>query len=208
MNDIGSYVYEGFEPLPYEMMGWGGMDPIFEELILKVRPKVIVELGSWKGESTLTMGKALWNHGLRDSKVYAIDTWLGSIEFWTTYNTTSERDLKLKNGYPTAYYQFISNVTYANLQETIIPVPNTTRIGMQILQAKNIIPELVYIDASHETDDVLGDIRTAYLWVNKGIVFGHDYNWETVRKAVDLFATEQNLEVKSVREFWIIEKLT
>jgi hypothetical protein len=42
--------YEGFDPClhPDDMQGWGSSDPIFEEVIRAVKPKIVVEVGSWK----------------------------------------------------------------------------------------------------------------------------------------------------------------
>ena len=49
---------QGFNPLPTDLHGWNGKSDIFAKLIEEVRPKRIVEIGSWKGQSTITMAKA------------------------------------------------------------------------------------------------------------------------------------------------------
>ncbi len=206
-NDIGIDIFINLELLPPDLDGWGGNDAIFDEIIKSSMPKVIVELGTWKGQSAINMGNCLKKYELKDSKIYAIDTWLGAVEFWTSHSSTPERNLLLKNGYPQIYYQFLSNVVHNNLQDTIIPVPNTTLTGMKILAAKNIKPDVIYIDASHEYDDVYSDLSFANKMVEKGIIFGHDYDWcAGVKGAVDTFVKENNLRLESKAAFWIIKK--
>ena len=50
--------YEGFDfhSLPFDAHGWGGQSPAFRELISQVKPRLIVEVGTWKGASALKMG--------------------------------------------------------------------------------------------------------------------------------------------------------
>lgn len=209
MNDIGLNVYNNLKMMPPDLDGWGGNDQIFKDIIKLAEPKVIVELGTWKGQSAINMGKILVELGLNESKIYAIDTWLGAIEFWTSHKDTPERNLLLHNGYPQIYYQFLSNVVHNKLTNVIIPIPNTTITGMKILASKNIKPDLIYIDASHEYDDVYADLKFANTMVEKGIIFGHDYDWcAGVKGAVDTFVKEKNLNLESKGAFWIIKKIS
>lgn len=208
MNEINQKIYENLELWPEDTDGWGGNDSIFEEMISMSLPSVVVEIGSWKGQSTINMGKILKKLGLKHAKIYAIDTWLGATEFWTTHKDTPERNLHLKNGYPQIYYQFLSNVVHNNLQDTIIPITNTSITGLKILKHHAIKPELVYIDASHEEEDVYADLKYSFDMVEKGIVFGHDYDWcAGVKSAVDRFANENRLRLESKAAFWFIKKL-
>ena len=58
MNAVhGEDVYSGFryEDYPEEIVGWGGDSAAFAELIREVRPNFIIEVGSWKGASAVTM---------------------------------------------------------------------------------------------------------------------------------------------------------
>jgi hypothetical protein len=208
MNFINKNIYENLDLWPQDLDGWGGNDAIFEEMINLSKPTTIVEIGSWKGQSTINMGKCLCKTGLTNSKIYAIDTWLGASEFWTTHKDTPERNLYFKNGYPQIYYQFLSNVVHNNLQDIIIPITNTSLTGLKILKFHGIKPDLVYIDASHEEEDVYADLKLSFPMVEKGIVFGHDYDWcAGVKGAVDRFAHENNLTLESKAAFWFIKKI-
>lgn len=201
-------IYSNLDILPEDISGWNGNSKVFRSLIEEISPSVIVEVGSWKGQSAITMGEALRDLKL-SAKIYCIDTWLGAIEFLTTLKDTPERNLQLKNGYPQVYYQFLSNVVHRNLQDFIIPIPNTSTTGVKYLNYFNIHPQLIYIDASHEEEDVLFDVENYYALLEYGgIIFGDDYHtWEGVRKAVNTFATSKDISFEVLENnFWVIRK--
>ncbi len=67
----------------------------------------------------------------------------------------------------------------------------------------NVIPDLIYIDASHETEAVYQDLTLWFPHVEgRGILCGDDWNWPSVRKAVEQFATEHHLTIESSDNFW------
>jgi len=207
MNTIGENIYEGLELLPEDSQGWNGNDPIFKELIKEKQPSVVIEVGTWKGQSAVNMGKAIKEQGL-NTTLYCVDTWLGAIEFWDNLADSSERDLMLKNGYPQVYYQFLSNIVHNNLQDVIIPFPNTSLTCAKYFISKNIKADLIYIDASHEYEDVLKDIKVYWEILNDGgIMFGDDYSaWSGVKEAVNKFKQENNLTLGGDLNFWVLKK--
>lgn len=208
MNIIDKSIYENLELLPEDLSGWNGDSDTFNVLIERIKPSVIIEVGTWKGLSAINMGKFVQKLDL-STKIYCVDTWLGAIEFWDHYAHTEERNLMLKNGYPNVYYQFLSNVVHNKLEDVIIPFPNTSENGFRFFQRKNITANLIYIDASHEEEDVYKDINNYYnLLDNNGVIFGDDYSdWVGVRNAVNRFAYENNLKVFVVENnYWIIYK--
>jgi predicted O-methyltransferase YrrM len=166
-----------------DLQGWHGNFPVFEELIAELKPKTIIEVGSWKGQSTTSMAQACKKLGLR-SKIYCVDTWLGADEFWPG---TPDHNLYLKYGYPSVYYRFLSNVYHCGVQDIIVPVPMPSKMGARYLKKNNVIADLIYIDGSHEYEDVISDIDSYLPLVRKGgIFFGDDYyGWPGVAKAVD-----------------------
>ena len=50
---------------------------IFDALSGLVEPKIILEIGSWEGASTIA-----WANSCKDSTIICVDTWLGSIEHY------------------------------------------------------------------------------------------------------------------------------
>lgn len=205
MNLLNNKIYENLDILPLDMQGWNGDKPIFRELINEVKPTTIVEIGTWKGQSAINMGKICKELGL-NTKIYCIDTWLGSLEFWYGLNDTKERDLMLKNGYPNIYYQFLSNVVHNSLQDVIIPVPLPSSIGIKLLAKLGIKADLIYIDGSHDYEDVLSDIMLSEKILNiHGKMFGDDYyNWVDVRRAVNTYVNHRNGTLRIVdNNYWV-----
>jgi predicted O-methyltransferase YrrM len=186
MNTIGVNVYEGITPATNDtVFGWNSDNPIFEKLIEQTKPSCIIEVGTWLGASAIHMAKITKKLNL-NTKIYCIDTWLGAEEFWTRFKDTPERDLRCKNGYPQVYFDFLSNVVKHEVQDIIIPIPNTSFVGSKILSHLGVRADLIYIDGSHEYEDVKLDIVSYQgLLTPGGIMFGDDIRWEGVRKAVD-----------------------
>ena len=210
MNNIGTDVYDSFVPThPLDLQGWVGNQTIFEKLIDQQKPSVIIEVGTWKGKSAIMMANVVKRLNL-NCKIYCVDTWLGAIEFWDWLSHTPERNLHLKHGYPQVYYQFLSNVVHTNNQDVIIPVPLPSNLGCKLLKRKNIQSQLIYIDASHETDDVYDDMKHYYELLSPGgIMFGDDYSWESVRNGVSKFVSDHNYQSQLSNDGhlnWILKK--
>ena len=193
---------------PLDINGWNGNSNIFKYLIELKKPKIIVEVGTWKGQSALNMANAVKKLNL-ESKIYCIDTWLGAEEFWTWLKNTPERNLLFKNGYPQIYYQFLSNVFHTKNQDIIIPIPTTSHIGSKILKHYNIKPDLIYIDGSHDYDDVLVDLNDYHKLLNdNGVIFGDDYfAFDGVKNAVNCYCNTNNIRYELLENnFWMIKK--
>ena len=64
-------------------------------------------------------------------------------------------------------------------------------------------PDLIYIDAEHTTEAVYKDLCAWYPLVeSRGILCGDDWEWPTVRKAVEIFAKERNKKIYAKVNFW------
>jgi len=188
-----------------DLQGWNSNHFIFEKLIIEYKPNIIAEVGSWKGASAIHMANICKKNNL-NSKIYCIDTWLGGFD----HILNNFDDLKIKNGYPQLYYQFLSNVFITNNQDLIIPVPNTSYIGYIYLKYNNIKPNLIYIDGSHEYEDVVNDIKNYYdLLADGGVIFGDDFHdciWPDVKRGVVDFCRNKNINFKIEDGKWIINK--
>lgn len=193
-------IYENIELLPEDLRGWNGEADIFGKLIQQTNPVNIIEVGTWKGQSAITMAKDV----PRGTKIFCVDTWLGALEFM---GETGERDLMLKNGYPQVYYQFLSNVVHNNCRDIIIPVPQTSSIAARWFKKQGIKAELIYIDGSHDEQDVYDDLCNYYDICTK-VMFGDDWRYfADVERAVTRFCNERNITFDVVDDnFWIIKK--
>lgn len=129
-----------------------------------------VEVGSWKGKSTAYMCVEIAN-SQKDIKFFCVDTWEGSKE-----HSAAETQ--------TLYQTFMENMK--ELKYFFVPYKMTSLQAASLFDDGTV--DFVFIDASHEYEDVQDDIRE---WMPKlrvgGLLAGHDYddNWPGVKKAVD-----------------------
>ena len=56
MNRIDASIYDNFTPLPPDITGWNGNNPLFGQFIDLTKPSRIIEVGTWKGQSAINMG--------------------------------------------------------------------------------------------------------------------------------------------------------
>ncbi len=200
--------YSDFNHQEYssDLQGWGSTDPLFAQLIDQTRPKIIIEVGTWKGASAIHMAKLLQEKQI-DCTIICIDTWLGALEHLSGEYANS---LAKKHGWPTLYYQFLANVMYSDVHPYIVPLPLPSNIAARWLQKNDLKADLIYIDASHEEQDVYADLNNYWnLVAPQGILFGDDYadlNHIGVATAVHRFANERQLAFKTVRNKWWLQK--
>lgn len=201
--------YADFEPtIPKaDLQGWNGRHPALKRSVEEVEPSIIIDVGAWKGLSTSFLAKSAKELDL-DTKVIAVDTWLGSPEHWShTREDNIFAHLKTKNGYPQLYYTFLSNMVYAGVSDMVVPLPQTSDNAYVILKKKKIKADLIHIDAAHEYEPVLKDARNFWELLNPGgILIGDDYTWAGVAKAAHEFADSLGLEVEIDKPKWIIRK--
>ena len=197
-------IYRGLAVRPWQMATWHSDHPIFAELVRIVAPRLVIEVGTWLGGSALVMAEALKVQGT--GTLLCIDTWLGSVEFYL--DPTPARDLNLRHGHPDVYEQFISNVVIRGHDTRIQPWPMPSRMAAQLLQARDVTADLIYLDGSHEPRDVTDDLCAYWPRVRPGgVLFGDDYHpaWPSVTTAVNTFARTMNLRLTIREPFWMLE---
>ena len=168
MNDVMQLLhetspFEGFNTasFPVDLQGWGSDDAIFAQAIATKRPKIIVEVGTWKGRSAINMAKIVKSLGL-DCTIICVDTWLGSPEHFLGGDPAWRTSLLFKHGYPQLYFTFLSNVIHSNVTDIIVPLPTTSENAAIILKAKGIRPDMVYVDGAHEEAPAYRDFKTYF----------------------------------------------
>lgn len=184
--------YDSAPILPFRDEGWYGHQAFFETYIRRHNVKTIIEVGVWLGKSACHMAKCLPDDGV----IYAVDHWLGCAEqqpgqsYWSPV-------------LPKAYEYFLSNVIQQGVASKIIPVRmESTKAAMELpIQA-----DLIYIDASHDTDSVYADLRAWFPHVKPGgILCGDDWHHPPLRAAVYRFAQEEGLEIE-LNSVYILRK--
>lgn len=190
--------YNTVNILPFDSQGWFTNGPQLEVLIKKHRVKIAVEVGCWIGASTRFIAQFLPKGG----KVYAVDHWLGSSE----HQPGQPAHLPVL---PVIYEQFLSNVIHTGLTDKIIPIRMSSLEAANYLCSLNppVCPDLIYIDASHDTESVYADLNAWYPFLSKhGILCGDDWFWPPIRAAVEKFAGKHNLLIEASGSFWCLSQ--
>lgn len=187
----GNDPFQAFPSKLYEhdVQGWQSQHPYLTQAIDDVKPKIIVEIGVWKGGSTIHMAKHLKNLGL-DAVVIAVDTWLGAWDHWNNDEFFSE--LSFVQGYPNMSQKFYGNVIREGVPDYIIPLPLDSLNAVHVLRHFGIKPDVVHIDGGHDYRAVMSDITEWWPQLSDGgILIGDDYRtdgaWPGVRQAFDEF---------------------
>jgi Methyltransferase domain len=202
-RDYSDLDLDGFE---LDLQGWGAEHPVFERVLLEARPRIVVEVGTWKGASALRMHAIAREHGL-ETLFVCIDTWLGSAEQWM--KPEPRPHLRLEGGFPTLYRQFVANVIACDAVEDVYPLPISSTAGARVLDGLGVSADVVYIDAAHEEEELALDLELFWRVLRPGgIAFGDDYmrRWPGVVRAVDDFAREQGLELDVEDGKWLLRK--
>jgi glycosyltransferase involved in cell wall biosynthesis len=160
------------------------------------------EIGSWKGMSSAYMAVEIANSG-KDIDFYCVDTWEGSVEH-------EQYGIDTSNLYDT----FLDNMT--PVQKYYKAIRAKSLQAVKQFEDKSL--DFIFIDASHEYEDVRDDIIA---WLPKlkdgGVIAGHDYindDFPGVKKAVHEILSSINVidtcwvydtsEVKSNSKVFII----
>ena len=155
---------------------------------IKKDAKLIVELGTWIGSSTK------WFCNNTDASVICVDHWQGSAEHYKKFTQKQLDEL---------YDAFaLSNWDHRN---QITPVRMDSVSGMVKISEYGINNDVdvVYIDASHNYEDVIVDLEMAYALFPNAIIIGDDFRWKnptqdrraTVYEAVNHVADKRGLMI-------------
>jgi Methyltransferase domain len=138
----------------------------------------IVEVGTFKGRSAAYMAVNIANCG-KKIRFDCVDTWLGSVEH---HEGGPWRDQDVVEG--KLFERFMENMRPIQGLGLLNPM-RMTSLEAAAIYADNSL-DAVFIDASHEYEDVKADIMA---WFPKikigGILAGHDITCPTVKQAVE-----------------------
>jgi hypothetical protein len=204
------YPFEGYPFAPNRV----SKDPLwepyygetFETMVAMTNPEVIIEVGSWEGKSTMKFRKLA-----PTASIICIDTWLGGPEMWDPQARASHmyEKLQLRHTRPDVFHTFMCNLLWEEaidpneMQHMVCPIHQTSVGAFRILESEDVKANLIYIDGSHEYEEVLWDLKNYWKLLNPGgILFGDDWFDENVREAVDDFSTYVNMDPTVWKE-WV-----
>jgi GR25 family glycosyltransferase involved in LPS biosynthesis len=166
---------------------WFGYGNLYSSMVKRFQTNSkFVEVGSWKGKSSAFMAVEIANSN-KHIDFYCVDTWKGSIEH--------QNNPDIKNLYETFLHNMEPLKGYFN------PIRKSSIEAAKDFKDNSL--DFVFIDASHEYEDVKNDIKA---WLpkvkNGGILAGHDYyDFQGVSKAVQELLTN----FKIIDYCWVYE---
>ncbi len=136
----------------------------------KDKEGVIVEIGSWKGRSTICLGKG--SKAGNKIKIYAIDPHRG---------TSTQEYYQVK----TSCEEFRKNIRDAGVDDIIFPI---IKISKEAAKIFNEPIEFLFIDGEHDYENVKLDFESWYPKViYGGIIAFHDHIFAGPRRVIEKY---------------------
>jgi predicted O-methyltransferase YrrM len=154
-----------------EIDGWFNYHQTYNVLVESISPNgIFVECGAWLGKSSSYLSDII-SKKRPDITLYIVDSWLGSpAEIDTAHKLATETDI---------YKIFLKNMG----DRKFIPIRKLSTEAAKEFTNESL--DVVFIDMSHEYEDVKIDLDT---WLPKvktgGYIAGHDRSWPGVKKAI------------------------
>jgi len=161
---------------------WEEEGKLLYNLAKKNKAGAIIEIGSWKGKSTVYLGMGSMVGG--KASVYAIDPHSGTLEHQ-------------RNDSISTLNEFKENIEKAALKDIVCPIVKTSKEA-SINWQKPV--GFIFIDGGHEYEFVEEDFRLWFPFViNGGIMAFHDSsNWDGPRRVVEKYVYQSGL-FKNIR---------
>jgi cephalosporin hydroxylase len=181
--------------------GWFNFEDLYSDVASQVKDDwKLVEIGCWQGRSSSFLATELANSG-KKFDFYCVDTWSGSEEH---LNEASDHYNPLIEQEDWLYNRFMDNMQ--TLQEYFTPIRKESIEAAKDFEDNSL--DFVFIDASHDYDNVMADLEAWYPKMKKceccghseSILTGHDFPFDGVAKAVMDFCFKNKLQWKSGRK--------
>jgi len=197
----------------YDIQGWFDAELVYDkayEAFKNDDDVIFVEVGSWKGKSTVYMAQLIKGYisppvseGMRaqkcDIKFYAVDHFKGSDE------DAHRREIAdLAKLGKTLFDVFYGNLVQAGVAHLVFPIQTDSISATRCFQPHSI--SFCYLDGAHDFQSVTNDLSAWYMLMKHGgILAGHDWYWGEVNQAVTQFARAYNLKVEVLGKSWFIK---
>jgi len=160
----------------YQNIGhdWFDYPDLYRSIALEYdNNSVIVEVGSWLGRSISFLAVEFINLN-KFPKIHSVDIWDDSGKHIKPYTDVEDGDYIF-------YRAYLKNIEPVNNIVNPIRLPSIK--ASELFEDNSI--DFCFIDANHEYEFVLDDIRAWYPKVKQGgIIAGHDYAGEGVKLAI------------------------
>tara|TARA_B100001248_G_C27370818_1_gene451537 strand:- start:474 stop:1121 length:648 start_codon:yes stop_codon:yes gene_type:complete len=158
------------------------------------KPINYLEIGSFNGSSVIDFSNIFGAN--KKSKLYCIDPWSDYDEY------PEYKNLNNKN-----YDIFKKNIENNKLTDKVITLRGYSH--EKIPELNDNFFDIIYVDGNHETKYVLQDGELALKKLKKnGFMIFDDYDWDTVKIAVDNFSKKYNyLERHDIYYGWKVKQV-
>jgi len=152
----------------FEIEGWMSVRELSLLADIVKDRKIIIEIGTFHGKSA----RAMADNSIDECKIHCVDPW----NYHIMWSNKTFQDVGL-----TDFGRF-----YCNLGDHI----KKGKVEFHMMEWKDYDPDFkadfIFIDGDHGILSVKYDIYKALAYLSPGgILAGHDYNWPSVKHAVD-----------------------
>jgi len=150
--------------------------------------RMAVEIGAWKGRSSVAIASALADNG----RLYCIDPWWDDLYSPESFDVGDHYGEWLDN--MTAYHLFRRNIQQMGVDDKVIPLIAASHDTDKYFQDNTL--DMLWLDGDHAEQMVLKDLLK---WQPKcmadAVICGDDYDMAGVQKAVDAVAKLKGYKV-------------
>jgi SAM-dependent methyltransferase len=181
----------------HKIPGWFSFRSLYEQAVREARDGAhFVEVGCWKGRSAAFMAVEIINSG-KKIRFDCVDTWLGSNE------PKHLADESVRKG--TLCEEFLRNITPVIKAIGVLRAPSALASALYDIESL----DFVFIDAAHDYENVLSDIRNWWTTIRPGgVLAGDDFTFRGVNKAVTEYFGKNAEAVKGTGNGmqWLVRK--
>lgn len=144
---------------------------IWDEIIPKIKPRNILEVGSFEGASTCYLIETT-SH-FQPIEVHCIDTWEGGVEHKTQDFNMKSVEQRFDHNIQIAISESKNKVDFKKHKGS-----SDVELSRLIAEGKSNYFDFVYIDGSHQAPDVLLDSALGFKLLKiGGVMVFDDYVW-------------------------------
>jgi hypothetical protein len=184
-----------------EILGFFNYEKLYYDQVNNSQDNdIFVEIGSLYGRSIIYLGQVAKKLN-KNIKIHGVDYWdhRGVPELLTP--GADMAGLFAGDDTDCLYNYFLNNLKECDVNNIITPHRMSSEEGSKQFKDNSI--DFAFIDAGHTYEDVNNDLKCWFPKIKPGkVIAGHDYDWEGVKKAVDEFFGEENIQVYNTSWFY------